>query len=47
VSIEDLYVRLAKDQEVEFLSRTMQTKCKAFRTMMMEVEGQIGTISVK
>ncbi|MDE3041267.1 MAG: CapA family protein [Nitrospirota bacterium] len=46
VCIEDLYVRLAKDIEVEFLSRTMQAKCKAFGTTM-EVEGQVGTINVK
>jgi len=46
VRIEDLYVRLAKDQEVTFLQRTMQVKCKAFGAMM-EVEGQVGTIHVK
>ncbi|MBU6434081.1 MAG: CapA family protein [Nitrospirae bacterium] len=46
VCIEDLYVRLAKNNEVEFLSRTMQAKCKAFGTTM-EVEGQVGTINVK
>lgn len=46
VCIEDLYVRLAKDNEVEFLSRTMQATCKAFGTTM-EVEGQVRTISVK
>jgi len=46
VRIEDLYVRLAKDQEVEFLNRTMQAKCKAFGTIM-EVEGQVGMITVK
>ena len=46
VRIEDCYVRLAKDTEVEFLSRTMQAKCKAFGTTM-EVEGQVGTISMK
>ena len=44
--IEDLYVRLAKDREITFLQRTMQAKCKAFGTKM-EVEGQVGTISVK
>jgi poly-gamma-glutamate synthesis protein (capsule biosynthesis protein) len=44
--IEDLYVRLAKDQEVTFLQRTMQAKCKVFGTMM-EVEGRVGTINVK
>jgi poly-gamma-glutamate capsule biosynthesis protein CapA/YwtB (metallophosphatase superfamily) len=46
VCIEDFYVRLAKDQEVAFLQRPMQTKCKAFGTIM-EVEGQVGMISVK
>jgi poly-gamma-glutamate synthesis protein (capsule biosynthesis protein) len=46
VCIEDLYVRLAKDQEVAFLQKTMLTKCKPFGTMM-EVEGQVGTINVK
>jgi len=46
VCIEDLYVRLAKDQEIAFLHRTMQAKCKAFGTIM-ELEGQVGTISVK
>jgi len=46
VRIEDLYVRLANDQELAFLQRTMQAKCKAFETTM-EVEGQVGTISVK
>jgi poly-gamma-glutamate synthesis protein (capsule biosynthesis protein) len=44
--IEDLYVRLAKDQEFVFLQRTIQAKCKAFGTMM-EMEGQVGTINVK
>jgi poly-gamma-glutamate synthesis protein (capsule biosynthesis protein) len=46
VCIEDLYVRLAKDKEVEFLSMTMQAKCRAFGTVM-DVEGQVGTITVK
>lgn len=46
VRIEDLYVRLANDQELAFLQRTMQAKCKAFGTTM-EVQGQVGTISVK
>lgn len=46
VRIEDLYVRLAKDQEIAFLQRTMHAKCKVFGTTM-EVEGQVGTISVK
>ncbi|MBI3806899.1 MAG: CapA family protein [Nitrospirae bacterium] len=46
VRIEDLYVRLARDQEVTFLQRTMQAKCKAFGTTM-ELEGQVGMITVK
>lgn len=44
--IEDLGVRLAKEQEREFLVRTMQSKCRAFGTVM-SVEGQVGTINVK
>ncbi len=46
VCIEDLYVRLAKDKEIEFLNRTMQAKCKVFGTAMT-LEGQVGTINVK
>lgn len=45
VCIEDLYVRLAKDREVEFLSRTMQAKCKIFGTAIT-AEGQVETIIV-
>ena len=44
--IEDLGVRVANEQERQFLLRTMQTKCKVFGTTM-NVEGQVGTISVK
>jgi poly-gamma-glutamate capsule biosynthesis protein CapA/YwtB (metallophosphatase superfamily) len=44
--IEDLGVRRANEHEWQFLTRTMQAKCKAFGTMM-EVEGQVGGISVK
>jgi poly-gamma-glutamate synthesis protein (capsule biosynthesis protein) len=44
--IEDLGVRLANDQEREFLARTMQAKCKALGTLM-SIEGQIGTIDVR
>lgn len=44
--IEDLGVRLANEQEREFLARTMQVKCKAFGTIM-RTEGQVGTINVK
>jgi len=43
--IEDLGVRLANEQEWQFLSRTMQAKCKAFGTTM-EAEGQVGTIHI-
>jgi poly-gamma-glutamate synthesis protein (capsule biosynthesis protein) len=46
VCIEDLRVRLANQQEWEFLGRTMQSKCKPFGTAMA-VEGQMGMISVK
>jgi poly-gamma-glutamate synthesis protein (capsule biosynthesis protein) len=44
--IEDLGVRVANEQERQFLLRTMHTKCKVFGTTM-DVEGQVGTISVK
>lgn len=44
--IEDLGVRLANDQERDFLARTMQAKCKAFGTVM-SAEGPLGTINVK
>ena len=43
--IEDLGVRLVNEQERQFLFRTMETKCKAFGTVM-GFEGQIGTINV-
>jgi poly-gamma-glutamate capsule biosynthesis protein CapA/YwtB (metallophosphatase superfamily) len=46
VRIEDLGVRLATEQEWQFLKRTMQAKCKTFGTMM-DVEGQVGTITMK
>ena len=45
VRIEDLGVRLANVQEWQFLTRTMQAKCKAFGTTM-KVEGPVGTITV-
>jgi poly-gamma-glutamate capsule biosynthesis protein CapA/YwtB (metallophosphatase superfamily) len=44
--IEDLSVRLANEREGQFLARTMQAKCKPFRTTMA-LEGQVGSISVK
>lgn len=43
--IEDLGVRLANEQEWPFLTRTMQAKCKVFKTTM-DVEGTVGTINV-
>ena len=46
VRIEDFGVRRANEREWQFLTRTMQAKCKAFGTIM-DVEGQAGTISVK
>jgi len=46
VCIEDLYVRLAKDQEIIFLQRTMQAKCATFGTALGFRDG-VGTIAVK
>ena len=43
--IEDFRVRLAHEQEWQFLKRTMQAKCKAFGTTM-EGEGKTGTVEV-
>jgi poly-gamma-glutamate capsule biosynthesis protein CapA/YwtB (metallophosphatase superfamily) len=43
--IENLGVRLANEQEWQFLTRTMQAKCKTFTTTM-DVEGQVGTIHI-
>ena len=45
IRIEDLGVRLANEQEWQFLQRTMQAKCKAFG-ISMEVEGRIGMITL-
>jgi poly-gamma-glutamate capsule biosynthesis protein CapA/YwtB (metallophosphatase superfamily) len=45
VCIEDLYVRLAKDQEVAFLQRTMLAKCKPFGSKILFYDG-VGTIEV-
>jgi poly-gamma-glutamate capsule biosynthesis protein CapA/YwtB (metallophosphatase superfamily) len=45
VRIEDLGVRLATEQEWQFLTRTMRAKCKAFGTTMV-VEGQVGMITM-
>lgn len=44
--IEDLGVRLASELEREFLVRTIQSKCRAFGTVI-DVEGREGTITVK
>lgn len=44
--IEDLGVRLASELEREFLVRTIQSKCRAFGTVI-DVEGRVGTITVK
>ena len=43
--IENFGVRLANEREWQFLTRTMQAKCKAFGTMMT-IEGQVGMIPV-
>ena len=45
VRIEDLYVRLAKDQELTFLQRTMQAKCAAFGSRILFHDG-MGTLEV-
>jgi poly-gamma-glutamate capsule biosynthesis protein CapA/YwtB (metallophosphatase superfamily) len=45
VCIEDLYVRLAKDREIAFLQRTMQTKCNAFGSGIPFHDG-VGTLEV-
>lgn len=44
--IEDFGVRLANEQEWQFLQRAMKAKCQAFGAVMA-VEGRRGTISVK
>jgi poly-gamma-glutamate synthesis protein (capsule biosynthesis protein) len=46
VCIEDFYVRLAKDQEIAFLQRTMQAKCATFGTAVGFQDGT-GTIAVQ
>jgi poly-gamma-glutamate capsule biosynthesis protein CapA/YwtB (metallophosphatase superfamily) len=45
VCIEDMYVRLAKDQELIFLQRTMQVKCKAFDSRILFHDG-VGVLEV-
>jgi len=40
-----LYVRLAKDQEIAFLQRTMQAKCAAFGSRILFHDG-VGTLEV-
>jgi poly-gamma-glutamate capsule biosynthesis protein CapA/YwtB (metallophosphatase superfamily) len=44
--IEDLGVRRVNEHEWQFLTRTMQAKCKAFGTMI-SIEGQVATVSMK
>jgi hypothetical protein len=43
--IEDLYVRLAKDQEITFLQRTMQAKCASFGSKILFRDG-VGIIEL-
>ncbi|MEY4705206.1 MAG: hypothetical protein RL042_1408 [Nitrospirota bacterium] len=43
--IEDLYVRLAKEQEIVFLQRTMQAKCAAFGSKILFRDG-MGTMEL-
>jgi poly-gamma-glutamate capsule biosynthesis protein CapA/YwtB (metallophosphatase superfamily) len=45
VRIEDLGVRLATEQEWQFLIRAMRAKCKAYGTTMV-MEGQVGMITM-
>ncbi len=45
VRIEDFYVRLAKDQEIVFLQRTMQAKCASFGSRVLFRDG-VGTIEL-
>jgi poly-gamma-glutamate capsule biosynthesis protein CapA/YwtB (metallophosphatase superfamily) len=45
VCIEDLYVRLAKDQEVAFLQRTMQANCASFNSKIVFHDG-VGMLEV-
>lgn len=45
VCIEDLYVRLAKDQEIIFLHRTMQAKCASLGSKMLFRDG-VGTVEL-
>lgn len=45
VCIEDFYVRLAKDEEVAFLQRTMQAKCAAIGSRIVFQNGA-GTVEV-
>ncbi len=45
IRIEDFRVRLANEQEWQFLRETMQAKCKPFG-IMMEIQGQTAIINV-
>jgi poly-gamma-glutamate synthesis protein (capsule biosynthesis protein) len=45
VRIEDLYVRLAKEQEIAFLQRTMEAKCASFGSRTRFHDG-VGTLEL-
>jgi poly-gamma-glutamate synthesis protein (capsule biosynthesis protein) len=45
VCIEDLYVRLAKDEEIAFLQKTMQAKCASFGSRTLFHDG-VGTLEL-
>lgn len=43
--VQDLGIRLAKEEEQRFLQRTMEANCKAFGTPI-RIEGEVWTIAV-
>jgi len=45
VRIEDLYVRLAKEQEIAFLQKTMAAKCASFGSRTLFHDG-VGTLEL-
>lgn len=45
VRIEDFYVRMAKDQEITFLQKTMQVKCAFFGSRTLFQNG-VGTVEI-
>jgi poly-gamma-glutamate synthesis protein (capsule biosynthesis protein) len=45
VRIEDLYVRLAKDEEIAFLQKSMQAKCAFFGSRILFHDG-VGTLEL-